>query len=77
VVIGHLQHRDRVVTIKSGTQGPVYSVHTADGKSLFENLTAEQLKTRSPEIYNVIDRAHVGQAELLATEAPVLYDGLR
>ena len=77
VVIGHLQHRDRVVTVKSGTQGPVYSVSTTDGKTLFENLTAEQLKTESPDIYNVIDRAHVKQAELLATEAPVLFDTMR
>jgi hypothetical protein len=77
VVIGHLQHRDRIVTVKSGNQGPVYSVSTADGKTLFENLTAEQLKTESPEIYNVIDRANVRQAELLATEAPVLDGRIR
>jgi hypothetical protein len=47
VVMGHLRHRDRIVTIKSGEQGTVYSVQNADGKILFENLTAAQLKSQA------------------------------
>jgi hypothetical protein len=64
VVMGHLRHRDRIVTIKSGEQGTVYSVQNADGKILFENLTAAQLKSQAPEIHDVIYRAEAGYAGL-------------
>jgi hypothetical protein len=64
-VIGHLEHRDRVVTIKTGEQGTVYSVHNKDGKTLFENLTAEQLKQQSPDIHSFIEAAEAGSAGLI------------
>lgn len=64
VVIGHLEHRDRIVTIKTGEQGTVYSVQTKDGKILFENLTAEQLQDKSPEIHGFIKAAEAGSADL-------------
>ena len=64
IVIGHLEHRDRVITVKSGAQGVVYSVRNRDGKVLFDNLTAAQLKTQSPEIHHFIDAATAGQASL-------------
>ena len=64
LVIGHLQHRDRIVTIKTGEQGTVYSVHNNDGKVLLENLTAEQLKTQSPDIHSFIQAAEAGSASL-------------
>ncbi|HZI51563.1 MAG TPA: hypothetical protein VFE29_07045 [Terriglobia bacterium] len=71
VVMGHLQHRDRIVTVKSGPSGRVYSVQTADGTLLFENLTAEQLKTESPQIHDFIEGATVhGHADLLSIESP-------
>ena len=62
VVIGHLEHRDRIVTIKSGDTGTVYSVTNKDGKTLYENLTAEQLKAQSPEIHDFIEAATAGSA---------------
>jgi hypothetical protein len=64
LVIGHLQHRDQIVTIKTGEQGTVYSVQNKDGKVLFENLTAEQLKTQSPETHGFIEAAEAGSADL-------------
>src|SRR5262245_2177644 len=68
VVIGYLEHRDHLVTIKTGDQGTVYSVtNRKDGKLLYENLTAEQLKSRSPEIHDFIEAAEAGQATNLAT----------
>ncbi len=54
VVIGYLEKRDRVITIKSGPRGPVYSVATRGGKVLFENVSAEQLKAQAPEIHQLI-----------------------
>jgi hypothetical protein len=71
VVMGHLEHRDRVVTIKSGAEGLVYSVHDRQGKILFENLTAAQLKTQSPEIHSFIEAATAGQAGLTVPQIPM------
>lgn len=65
IVIGHLEHRDHIVTIKTGEQGVVYSVQNkANGKFLYENLTAEQLKMKSPEIHGFIEAAEAGSASL-------------
>src|SRR5262245_11511464 len=65
VVIGHLEHRDHLVTIKTGEQGTVYSVtNKKDGKTLYENLTAEQLKSRSPEMHDFIKGAEAGEASI-------------
>ena len=64
IVIGHLEHRDRLVTVKSGAAGTVFSGRSKDGKLLFENLTAEQLKVQSPDIHDFIDAATAGSADL-------------
>lgn len=61
-VIGHLEKRDRVITIKSGPRGPVYSVATKDGKVLFENLSSEQLRAQAPEIHDFIKGSVAGEA---------------
>ena len=65
IVIGHLEHRDNIVTIKTGEQGTVYSVHDKQGKVLHENLTPEQLKLRSPEIHGFIEAAEAGHAGII------------
>src|ERR1035441_7781657 len=49
-VVGYIEKRDRTITIKAGPKGPVYSVKTADGKILFENLSQEQLSANAPEL---------------------------
>ncbi len=49
LVIGYLEGRGRSITIKAGPKGPVYSVKTADGKVLCENLSREQLSAQLPE----------------------------
>ena len=48
-VIGYLE--------KAGQNGPVYSVAGKDGKVLFENLSAEQLKAQAPELHDFIKTA--------------------
>ena len=53
-VIGYIEQRDRVITIKSGGSGIVYSVSTRDGKVLFENLDTKQLQARAPELYRLV-----------------------
>jgi hypothetical protein len=55
IVIGYLEKRDgTVITIKSGPQGPAYSVASKDGKVLFDNLSSEQLRAKAPEIHEFI-----------------------
>jgi hypothetical protein len=53
-IIGYLERRDQTITIKSGPRGPVYSVAGKDGKVLFEDLTAEQLKAQAPELHEFL-----------------------
>ena len=59
-VIGYLEKRDRTITIKSGPKGPVYSVKTADGKVLCENLSADQLRAQAPELREFLKTAVAG-----------------
>jgi len=58
IVIGYLEKRDgTVITIKSGPQGPAYSVASKDGKVLFENLSSQQLRAKAPEVSEFIKSA--------------------
>jgi hypothetical protein len=56
-VVGYLEKRDRTITIKAGPKGALYSVKTADGKFLCENLSAEQLRAQAPEIADFLKTA--------------------
>jgi hypothetical protein len=61
-VIGYLEKRDRTITIKAGPKGPLYSVKTADGKVLGENLSADQLRAQAPELSEFFKTAVAGAA---------------
>jgi L-ascorbate metabolism protein UlaG (beta-lactamase superfamily) len=63
-VIGYLESRNRVITIKSGPKGPVYNVATKDGKLLFENVSADQLRARAPEIHDLLKTGVAGDARM-------------
>ena len=63
-VIGYLEGRDRLITIRAGPQSPLYSVTTKEGKVVFENLSTEQLKAQAPEIYNEIKSGLAGDASV-------------
>jgi len=56
-VIGYLEKRGQTITIKAGPKGPVYSAKTTEGKTLFENLSVEQLRAQAPEIHKLIRTA--------------------
>lgn len=73
-VIGYLEKRDRVITIKSGSKGTVYSVATKDGKVLHENLSAEQLKAQAPELHDLVKTGVAGDAR---TRKPKIDASLR
>ena len=59
-VIGYLEGRDRTITIKAGPKGPLYSVRTAQGKVLCENLSSEQLSAQAPEVREFLKTAIAG-----------------
>jgi len=61
-VIGSMQNRDRVVTVKTGPSGIVYSIATKDGKSLYENIPADKLKAEAPALHDFIESGTAGYA---------------
>jgi hypothetical protein len=69
-VIGYLERRDRIITIKSGPKGTVYSVADKDGKLLFENVSAEQLKAQAPEIHDFITTSVANDARVRISAVP-------
>ncbi len=52
--IVHLAFRDYIVTITSPPQGPRYSVRTASGKLLSENLSEDRLRAAHPKLHSDI-----------------------
>jgi len=67
-VIGYLEKRDRMITIKASPRGPVYSVATKEGKILHENLSAEQLKAQAPELHELIKTGVAGDARMRSSK---------
>jgi hypothetical protein len=63
-VIGSMRNRDRTVTIKTGPKGVVYSVATNDGRSLYENISSDQLKAEAPALHEFIESGTAGYAGL-------------
>lgn len=49
-VIGYIEKRGRIITLKAGPKGTLYSAKTTEGKVLFENLSAEQLRAKAPDL---------------------------
>ena len=58
-VICYLEQRGRTITVKAGPKGPVYSVKTADGKVLYDNLSIEQLSAQAPKLGEFLKTAMV------------------
>ncbi|HEY5912384.1 MAG TPA: hypothetical protein VJA21_17420 [Verrucomicrobiae bacterium] len=56
-VVGYIEKRGRTIIIKSGPKGAVYSVKTPEGKFLFENLSAEQLRAQAPDLHEFLKTA--------------------
>jgi hypothetical protein len=59
-VICYLEQRGRTITVKTGPKGPVYSVKTADGKVLYENVSLEQLSAQAPPLAEFLKTAVAG-----------------
>jgi hypothetical protein len=75
-VIGYLERRDRTITIKAGPAGPLYSIKTANGKVLCENLSQEQVTAQAPELGEFLKTAVAGTAGVKAdARVRVIGDG--
>ena len=59
-VICYLEQRGRTITVKAGPKGPVYSVKTADGKVLYDNVSLEQLSAQAPPLGEFLKTAVAG-----------------
>src|SRR5436190_9384002 len=62
VVMGRIEHRDRMITVKAGSQGTVYTVALKNGRILYENISADQLARRAPAIHDFIESATAAYA---------------
>jgi hypothetical protein len=63
-VIGTMQSRDKIVTVKTGAAGIVYSVATKEGQKLYENISADDLKAQAPALHEFIESGIGGYAGL-------------
>ena len=59
-IIGYIEKQDRTITIKSGPKETIYSVKSADGKLLCNNLTLEQLRAQLPDLHEFVKTAVAG-----------------
>ncbi len=60
-----LEDRDRIITVKSGPNGRLYTVETLDGEIVLQNVSAEQLQAVLPEAFDGLDsyRADIWRAD--------------
>ena len=59
-VIGHLEFRDKVVTIFSSSSGPRYTIATKEGKMIAARLGEEELLAEFPDLYQSIKTGEAG-----------------
>jgi hypothetical protein len=59
-VIISIQTRDKIVIIRSGPDGPLYTVKSKDGKVLSDDINAESLYAEYPELEGVVKRGIAG-----------------
>jgi len=62
LVIGHLETRDRMITVRTGSDGPLYTVKSESGKILAVDLPAGELSDRFPELKDVVEHGIVDHA---------------
>ena len=54
-VVYYLKTRDKIITIRCGAHGPLYTLKGHNGKMLAENISASQLRARFPELKGIVD----------------------
>ncbi len=59
-VIGHIQTRDKTITIRSGSDGPLYTVKSVDGKVLAVDLSLDDLYAEFPDLKEIVENGLAG-----------------
>lgn len=59
-IVGHLKTRNKMITIRSGPDGPLYTVRSEDGTVLAAGLPADEFSARFPELKGVVERGVAG-----------------
>jgi hypothetical protein len=59
-VIGHLESRDRIITVSKGPKGPLYTIKTKDGKILATRIDEKSLQAKYPDIYHQVKTGIAG-----------------
>lgn len=54
VALGHLETKDRVITLWAG-ETPRYSVRTKDGRTLADRISRQELAAKFPELRRAVD----------------------
>jgi hypothetical protein len=65
VVIGHLQSRDKIVTISLGPKGAVYTIKNKAGRILAAQIQEKDLQDKYPSIYYQITSGVAGNDAIL------------
>ena len=60
VVIGQIQTRDKVVVIRSGKNGPLYTVKSKDGAVLAEDIIADEVNLKFPDLKGIVKNGVAG-----------------
>jgi len=55
-VIGHLQTIDKLITIRTGPDGPLYTVKSDSGEVLAVDLPLRELSAKFPELKAVVEK---------------------
>ena len=59
-VIGHLEFRDKIVTISSSSSGPRYTIATKEGNTVASRLGEQELHAKFPELYQMMKTGEAG-----------------
>lgn len=63
-VIGQIQTRNKVIIIRSGADGQIYTVKSKEGDILADDLNAEELNAKFPELKEVVENGLAGDASV-------------
>jgi len=55
-VVAHLETRDKLITIRTGSEGPLYTVRTKGGTTLAIDLSSDQLLARFPFLHRMLEQ---------------------
>ncbi len=55
-VVGHLKTRDKFITIRTGPDGPLYTVRSRSGEVLAVDLSATELSAKFPQLGRMLER---------------------